>query len=99
MAELVEEAPTITEIAARLGISARSLSSGFRQFRGITPLAHLSALRLEALHKALREAPPGQTVASLAAARGYVNLGAMSAKYRARFGETPAQTLRRRTRD
>ncbi|ATG46328.1 AraC family transcriptional regulator [Celeribacter ethanolicus] len=95
MRQSAEDAPTITEIAARLGITARSLSEGFRRFRGLTPHEFLSAARLDALHAALRAARPGETVTAIARARGYVNLGAMTARYRERFGESPAQTLRR----
>ncbi len=95
MRQGAEEAPTITEIAARLGITTRSLSEGFRRFRGLTPYEFLNAARLDALHEALRSAHPGETVTSIARTRGYVNLGAMTKRYRDRFGETPAQTLRR----
>ncbi|MCJ8150997.1 MULTISPECIES: AraC family transcriptional regulator [Shinella] len=96
MEERAHEAPSVADIAAQLGISARSLSDGFRRFRGVTPHDYLTARRLDGLRKALEEAPPGQTVSSIAGARGYVNLSAMTAFYRQRFGETPSQTLRNR---
>jgi AraC-like DNA-binding protein len=96
MEERAHEAPFVADIAAQLGISARSLSEGFRRFRGVTPHDYLTARRLDGLRKALEEAPPGQTVSSIAGARGYVNLTAMTAFYRQRFGETPSQTLRNR---
>ena len=41
-------------------------------------------------------AAPGETVSSVAAALGYVNLTAMTVSYRQRFGESPHQTLRSR---
>jgi AraC-like DNA-binding protein len=97
MAEQAHKAPTVVEIAAQLGISARSLSEGFRRFRGITPHDYLTARRLDGLRKALEEASPTHTVSSVAAARGYVNMSIMSASYRQRFGETPLQTLQNRT--
>lgn len=56
----------------------------------------MTARRLDSLRKALMAARPGETVSSIAAARGYVNLAAMSAGYRQRFGESPFQTLRGR---
>jgi len=90
------EAPTIAEIAMRLGITARSLSEGFRRFRGITPHDFLTAQRLDGLRKALQAAGRGETITNVARARGYVNLGAMAASYRKRFGESPMQTLRNR---
>ncbi len=94
ISEQAAVAPSITEIAVQLGISTRSLSEGFRRFRGITPHEFLTARRLDGLRRALHQARPGETVAAIAAARGYVNLGAMTAAYRKRFGETPAQSLR-----
>lgn len=96
MSEQAAAAPSVTDIAAQLGISARSLSEGFRRFRGITPHDFLSARRLDDLRRALQQARPGETVAAIAGARGYVNMGAMTAAYRTRFGETPAQSLRAR---
>ncbi|EKE71773.1 MULTISPECIES: helix-turn-helix domain-containing protein [Roseobacteraceae] len=96
MQDTAARAPTIGEVAAQLGITARSLSDGFRRFRGITPHEFLTAQRLDGLRRALQLAQPGETVTSIARARGYVNLGAMTALYRKRFGETPANTLRNR---
>ena len=96
MAEQADHAVTVTEIAEKLGISTRSLLDGFRHFRGITPHDYLRAQRLDRLRKALNEAAAGETVSSIAAARGYVNLTAMANIYRQRFGESPAETLRNR---
>ncbi len=96
MTEHAAEAPSVLEIAAMIGISARALSEGFRRFRGITPHEFLATQRLTALRAALLAAAPGETVSSIAAARGYVNLGALAVRYRDRFGESPAQTLRNR---
>ncbi len=96
MMEQAGEAPMISTVAAALGISTRSLSEGFRRFRGITPQQFLTAHRLDGLRRALEQAAPGETVTSIAAARGYTNLSAMNLGYRARFGESTAQTLRNR---
>ncbi len=96
MTELASAAPSVAEIAGMLGVSARSLSEGFRRFRGITPHGYLTARRLEGFRAVLLRAPPGSTVAEAARAWGYVNQGAMTAAYRQRFGESPAQTLRHR---
>ncbi|MCM2394564.1 AraC family transcriptional regulator [Rhizobium sp. S95] len=96
MEERAHEGLSVIEIAAEVGISARSLSDGFRRFRGITPHDYLTARRLDGLRKALEEAPPGETVSSIGLARGYVNLNAMATSYRQRFGESPYQTLRNR---
>ncbi|ATN36873.1 AraC family transcriptional regulator (plasmid) [Rhizobium sp. ACO-34A] len=94
MEELAPTAPSIAEIAEKVGVSARSLSEGFRRFRGVTPHAHLKARRLDLLRSMLGGAARGQTVASIARPMGFVNLGGMAKSYSERFGETPYQTLR-----
>lgn len=95
MAAEARSAPTIGDIAERVGVSARTLSEGFRQFRGITPREFLSKRRLEGLHADLETAPSNQTVTSIASGWGYVNMGALAGTYRKRFGELPSHTLRR----
>lgn len=90
--------PTICEAARRAGVSARTLSEGFRRFRGVSPRDVLRDRRLDGLRAALERAGPGETVTSVAADWGYVNLGAMAAAYRRRFGEAPSRTLGRAAR-
>lgn len=96
MAAEAREAPTIGDIADRIGISARTLSGGFRRFRGITPREFLSARRLEGLRADLETAPPNRTVTCIATSWGFANMGALANKYRQRFGELPSQTISRR---
>lgn len=92
------EAPSIGDVAARLGISARTLSEGFRQFRGVTPRSFLAARRLEGLRRELETAPAHLNVAEITRDWGFVNLGALAGKYRERFGELPLQTRARARR-
>lgn len=88
--------PTIGTVAARLGVSARTLSEGFRRFRGISPRAFLAARRLEGLHAELASAPPERSIGEIASGWGFVNFGALAGQYRRRFGELPSQTRARR---
>lgn len=92
------EAPTIGAVAARVGVSARTLSNGFQRFRGIAPRDFLRDRRLDGLKAALEAAGPGETVTSVAADWGVVNLGAMAGVYRRRFNEPPSATLGRARR-
>lgn len=85
--------PAIGEIALRVGVSARTLSEGFRRFRGMTPREFLRARRLEGLRAALQDPQPGETVTSIAGDWGYVNLGALAQVYERWFGELPGRTL------
>jgi AraC-like DNA-binding protein len=60
-------------------------------------MARLRALRLEMARSELaRAARNGRTVASVANELGFGHLGRFSADYRARFSESPSDTLRHR---
>lgn len=89
------EAPTIGAVAARVGVSARTLSNGFQRFRGVSPRSFLRDRRLDGLRAALEVAGPGETVTSVATDWGVANLGAMAGAYRQRFGELPSATIGR----
>lgn len=93
MAGQAKYPPSIGEIAQQVGVSARTLSEGFRRFRGMTPRDFLRARRLEGLRAALQNPAPGDTVTSIANDWGYVNLGALAQVYRQWFGELPVRTL------
>lgn len=43
MTETAADAPGLLEIAARVGVSARTLSEGFRRFRGFSPHDYMAA--------------------------------------------------------
>jgi AraC-like DNA-binding protein len=77
------------------GVSARSIYHGFRRFRSTTPMGFLKAVRLDMARKALvtarRHGSGSVTEAAIAA--GYTNLSQFSRDYRARFRESPSQTL------
>lgn len=89
------EAPTIGEIAQQVGVSARTLSGGFRRFRGISPRDFLAARRLEGFRADLERTSNDQTLTRIATDWGYSNFGALAARYRDRFGELPSQTRAR----
>ncbi|MGH1356246.1 MAG: AraC family transcriptional regulator [Thalassovita sp.] len=88
------DGPTIGEVAQRVGVSARTLSGGFKAFRGISPRDFLAARRLEGFRADL-ETADGRTVSQIAADWGYANFGALAGRYRARFAELPSQTRAR----
>lgn len=84
---------TTEELAARCGVSTRTLQLGFRQFRGVSPVAHARNLRLERSHHALKSGEG--SVSEIAARHGFGSLTTFSIEYRRRFGETPRETLAR----
>ncbi|GIF03144.1 AraC family transcriptional regulator [Actinoplanes siamensis] len=88
---------TVAALAGIARMSVRSLQEGFRRHLGCTPMAYLQRTRLDRAHAALRGADPAAvTVASIANRWGFAHLGRFASAYRARFGVSPSETLRRR---
>jgi AraC-like DNA-binding protein len=85
----------VSQIAASLGVSMRSLEAGFREWRNATPTQVLRKVRLEAVRTALLAADAATSVTSAALASGFFHLARFSAYYKSEFGEMPGQTLRR----
>jgi AraC-like DNA-binding protein len=86
---------TVSEIAAHLRVSLRSLEAGFREYHRTTPLQRLRAIRLERVRQSLSTPQSSTSVTSAALECGFVHLARFSGYYKAAFGESPAQTLRR----
>ncbi len=101
--ELIQEQPdrpwSTATLAARVGVSARSLQEGFASTVGVPPMTHLRAIRLDRIHTELSTAEPGSVnVGTVAARWGFVHAGRFAAAYRRRFGCAPAETARRLSR-
>ncbi|MFT3666034.1 AraC family transcriptional regulator [Piscinibacter sp.] len=90
------QAPTLSELAAAAGVSVRTLSAAFREFRGCTPMQAVREARLAGARAELLVAPAGTTVRDVAADWGWTHFGLFAAAYHGRFGEAPSSTLRRR---
>jgi transcriptional regulator GlxA family with amidase domain len=86
---------SVSKIAARVGVSLRSLETGFREWRQSTPTQCLRKIRLDAARAELLAPSEFTTVTSVALANGFFHLARFSAYYRAAFGEPPGRTLRR----
>jgi AraC-like DNA-binding protein len=91
-----DEPITAQLLATVVGVSVRTLYTGFRKHRGYTPIEFLRLVRLRRVRAALLAAPPGSSVNQLALRWGFNHLGRFSALYRKHFGESPSETLRRR---
>ncbi|WP_265922767.1 AraC family transcriptional regulator [Cupriavidus nantongensis] len=83
----------LAEIA---GVSLRSLYAGFREHRGLSPMAYLRTVRLDRVRHDLLNDAALSSVTGAALRWGFTHLGRFSAEYRRAFGECPAETLRRR---
>ena len=92
------DALSMAALAAEVGVSTRSLQLAFRQYRSARPRQLLEDFRLDAVHARLYAAMPGDNVTQIALDCGITHLGRLASRYRARFGESPVATLRRRLR-
>lgn len=94
--ENLQDLPTVAEIAAAAGVSARSLSGAFTRYLGMTVRSYLTEQRLQRVYRELRTSASSVTVS--ANNWGYVNLGVFAAAFRKRLGENPSDTLARACR-
>jgi transcriptional regulator GlxA family with amidase domain len=85
----------IGEIAARAGVSLRTLEVAFREYRDATPTQYRRRIRLDAARAKLLDPCETTTVTSVALDHGFFHLARFSAHYKQAFDELPSQTLRR----
>ncbi|WP_416061535.1 AraC family transcriptional regulator [Rhodococcus indonesiensis] len=93
--EHAADLPTVSEVAAAVGVSVRALSGAFRRHLDTTPNRYLTDVRLRHIRDELSTPSAECTVSAVAARWGYVNMGVFAAAYRRRFGENPSRTLAR----
>ncbi|MDB5556563.1 MAG: transcriptional regulator EutR [Rhizobium sp.] len=96
MAANAERAISMAEIAGASGVSLRSLQDAYRKSRDMTLGEGLLSLRLERFRERLIERGGPASVTDAAFSAGFGHLGRAAAAYRERYGEAPAETLRRR---
>lgn len=83
----------LSDVAATVGVSLRSLQATFRHFRAFSPGEFLRERRLATARAHLLAGAPGTTVAAAALAAGYRHMSHFSVEYKRRFGESPRETL------
>ncbi|MHA6885584.1 AraC family transcriptional regulator [Ralstonia pseudosolanacearum] len=83
------------QLAQVVGVSVRSLYTGFKEFLGVSPMHYLRDLRMERTRTELMSGE-ATNVAGVALRWGFAHMGRFSNDYKQRYGETPSQTLRRR---
>ncbi|HAC68650.1 MAG TPA: AraC family transcriptional regulator, partial [Pseudomonas sp.] len=86
--------PSILELCNRVGASRRKLQYCFQETLGINPVAYMRALRLNAVHRALRR-NQSDTVHDIAIQWGFWQVSRFATDYRQLFGELPSTTLKR----
>ena len=88
----------VSDLAAAVGVSNRTLQRQFQTFLGETPGGALRRLRFERARRNLLQGEPHMKVMDVAERCGFPHFGRFSVEYRRRYGEAPSQTLRRQTR-
>ena len=88
---------SIHELCRTTALNQRTLLRAMRAVHGMSPCQYLHGQRLaEARMALLSDAAPAASVTEVALRCGFRELGRFSVDYRATFGESPSDTLRRR---
>jgi AraC-like DNA-binding protein len=90
----LSEGISITDIAARVGVTPRTLQNGFRKAFNLTPAEYIRRARVDALHRALLAADATAGVTNLMSNVGIVNFGRYARYYREQIGVSPSTTLK-----
>lgn len=94
--EHAREEITIDQLAALCCVSTRTLYERFRQCKGVVPSAYIKERKLNKIHRQIHHgAHLSRNVTEIALEYGFSHLGRFSSEYRALFGESPSETLRR----
>ena len=88
---------SIEDIVATAGVAGRTLFKHFQDIYGVSPMRYVRNLRFERAHNALLNAADGSSITDIASRFGFGHLGRFAVEYRLRFGETPSQTLQKRS--
>lgn len=90
---------TLADIAGAAGVPGRTLLEHFKHHCGRSPMRYLKTARLARVRDALKRADrdSGTAVTQIATEWGFSHLGRFAVEYRAQFGESPSETLRRRS--
>lgn len=87
---------TLADIVRASAVSERALQAGFRRFRATSPTGYLKAVRLEQAHLSLlANARARRTIAEIALDCGFSHPSKFAQSYKACYGETPSDTVRR----
>ncbi|MGV0720594.1 helix-turn-helix transcriptional regulator [Mycolicibacterium elephantis] len=86
---------SLSDIAAAVNVTPRSVQYTFRRHMNTTPLEYLRRVRLCHAHRDLRKADPTvDTVMAIAGRWGFAHAGRFSRIYKQTFGQSPSRTLR-----
>jgi AraC-like DNA-binding protein len=84
------------DIARFAGVTRRTLQTMFLRHLHTTPAHYVRDLRMDAARADLLDPKNTKTVSEIAMTLNFLHLGRFAASYRAKFGESPSDTIRRR---
>jgi AraC family ethanolamine operon transcriptional activator len=88
----------VSDLCIASECSERTLRQAFLECYGTSPTTFLKKLRLQGLRQDLRDAAPrSTTVLDLALRWGFWHMGHLGRDYKSLYGETPAETLGKRS--
>jgi len=90
---------TVSDVAAHLSMSLRSLQAGFRQWRATTPNVFLRQARLQLVRDELLRSGAESNATTTALRYGFSHLGRFTGYYQAEFGESPERNATPRPRE
>ena len=94
-ARLSEPLP-LSELCRHSGLKVRTLETGFQEVTGLSPVAYIRSLRLNAVRRTLHDVSARQrSISDIALDNGFWHLSQFATDYRKLFGETPTNTRRR----
>ena len=96
LAQDAENALPLSAVCRKIGVSGRTLSTCCADLLGVSPGRYAELLRLKRVRAAIAAADPTTArVGDIARGFGFKQAGRFAGTYRAAFGETPSETLRR----
>ena len=85
---------TLKDLCQNLHAGSRTISYGFEDVFGVSPIAYLKILRLQGVRQVLKNADPHKTkVIEVANRFGFWSAGHFTRDYKTFFGELPSVTL------
>ena len=92
----LQDWPDVKHLAINASVSERTLRESFKEFFNIGPCEYLQLRKLHEIHNVLRAAKPDESsVSEILLEHGEWAFGRFAARYKALFGNLPAETLRR----
>jgi AraC family transcriptional regulator, ethanolamine operon transcriptional activator len=86
----------LSELCNYARVQSRSLEYGFREITGLSPIAYVKTVRLNAVRKVLSSSDASdRSISEIALDHGFWHLSQFSVDYRRFFGETPTTTRKR----